>query len=152
MVYHPFKVIFTFPLVVSRIYLIKFQLEHLVSLLLFSLNYIVNDQLFDKLVRKPYERQQYHPKFISNMKFAEIIIKHGLIDSSIMYSVVFDELLYSLCSTLGVCALCSQFGWLSPSLIQSFSDSSFFLNKLFPFLQSISVSYFHNYFINRAYQ
>lgn len=141
MVYHPFKVVCTFPLGVTQINRIKYLLEQLVLFLSFYYNTIVNDQLFDKLVRKPYERQQYHPKYISNMKFAEIIIKYGLIDTSIMYGVDCDVLVYSLCSTLGICALCSQFGWLSPSLVQSFSDSSFFLNRLFPFLQSISVIY-----------
>ena len=91
MVYHLFNAVFTIPRIVNQTHLIKFQLEQLVWFLFFPLIYIVNDQLFDKLVRKPYERQQYHPKFISNMKFTEIIIKHGLIDSSIMYIAVFDE-------------------------------------------------------------
>lgn len=106
-----------------------------------SSNKLVNDQLFDKLVRKPYQREQYNPKHISNMKFTQIVLKHTALNTTLVYASLYTFLLYRVCSTLGACALCSHLNWISPSLLQHFNNASFFLNKLFPFLCSIGVSY-----------
>lgn len=43
-----------------------------------------NDVMFDKLVRKPYEKQHYDVEYPSNMKFASVIAKHVLIDTSLV--------------------------------------------------------------------
>lgn len=43
-----------------------------------------NDVMFDKLVRKPYETQHYDVEYPSNMKFASVIAKHVLIDTSLV--------------------------------------------------------------------
>ena len=48
------------------------------------LSFLVNDVMFDKLVRKPYEKQHYDVKYPSNMKFASVITKHVLIDTSLV--------------------------------------------------------------------
>ena len=50
----------------------------------YPLIFPVNDVMFDKLVRKPYEKQHYDVKYPSNMKFASVITKHVLIDTSLV--------------------------------------------------------------------
>ena len=45
---------------------------------------VVNDVMFDKLIRKPYEQQRYNIKYPSNIKFAAIVTKHVAIDTSLV--------------------------------------------------------------------
>ena len=51
-------------------------------------NCIVNDVVFDTLIRKPYEKQRHNFRHISNAKFFEVIAKHGAIDTSMVYGSI----------------------------------------------------------------
>lgn len=100
---------------------------------------VVNDVVFDTLIRKPYEKQRYDPKHITNLRFSGIIAKHGVLDTALVYSFL-QCLIRRVCSTLGACAILSEFGFLSSSFLSTLNDTSYWLNRFFPFLLSISVS------------
>ena len=51
-------------------------------------NCIVNDVVFDTLIRKPYEKQRHNFRHISNAKFFEVIAKHGAIHTSLVYESI----------------------------------------------------------------
>ena len=99
---------------------------------------VVNDVVFDTLIRKPYEKQRYDPKHITNLRFSGIIAKHGMLDTALV-SLFLQSLTHRVCSTLGACAILSEFGFLSSSFLSTLNDMSYWLNRFFPFLLSISV-------------
>ena len=100
--------------------------------------FVVNDVVFDTLIRKPYEKQRYDPKHITNLRFSGIIAKHGVLDTALVYPFL-QCLIRRVCSTLGACAILSEFGFLSSSFLSTLNDTSYWLNRFFPFLLSISV-------------
>lgn len=46
---------------------------------------LVNDSLFDSLARKPSEQQHREIKHITNLQFSGIIVKHGILNTALVY-------------------------------------------------------------------
>lgn len=68
----------------------------------------MNDVVFDSLIRKPFEKQRHNFRHISNAKFFQVIIKHGVIETSLVYGIILcsnDQSLLcfgGLCFVLGI--------------------------------------------------